>query len=186
MSMYPESITIHIDPDKIISANNRLSVLLVKDTVTTNTIVDALNDILRQSCDISLHDVNFTATDFQSNTYDSLGVYDLLGTKAGSHYTLNPLRVWIVKKTSDDVRKDPNSSLKDLYNHRQKREFNRETFMVIRNEGEYLPYIAESRQELLRVYAPLSDGLNNFCNRAKHGDMCVVGAYTVIRLRNQI
>lgn len=186
MSMYPCSITLKVNPDKLIVDRNGLHADLVKGTVTTSTVVEALNAELQNSCDMNLSNVRFAETDFQEVTFQSLGVFSMHAINPDHIYGKTPLRVWIVKKTPEDIRKDPNSTLAEMYTHRQKREFGHATFMVIRNDEDYHPHIVESRHELLRVYEPLSDVLNNFCNRAKHGDMCVIGAYTIIRLRNQI
>jgi hypothetical protein len=85
MAMYPESITIHVDPDKIIADRTGMWAELVKDTVTTQTIVDVLNAEMLNSPDMSLREKQYSADDFQARAYNTLGVFALDGLNQNAY-----------------------------------------------------------------------------------------------------
>lgn len=183
---YPRSITISVHPNNI-EFNDGGTYVDLKTPVTIDDVLNVLNDeIAKRASESGLDSPCLVAheDDFEPFTPAGLGVYHLT-SKAKFPYNYVPLRVWVVKSSTEELRTSATSSIADKYKFRVKRKYSNDEspYMVI-HEGKQR--IFTDRREMLDAFPLIEDELTDFRSRAKAGDYCVFGDFTVMRLRNQI
>lgn len=183
---YPRSITINVHPDNI-KFDDDSTFFDLKKPITIDDVLTVLNDeIAKRASESGLDSTCLVAheDDFQPFTPVGLGVYNLL-SKAKFPYNEVPLRVWVVKASTEELRTSDTSSIADKYKFRVPRKYaNDESPYMVIQEGKQR--IFTNRRAMLDAFPLIEDELTDFRSRAKAGDYCVFGDFTIMRLRNQI
>lgn len=183
---YPRSITISVHPDNI-KFDDYGNYDSLKTKITIDDVLKCLNDELsKRASKAGLDSPCLVAQedDFEPFTPADLGVYNLV-SKAKFPYNDVPLRVWVVKSSVEELRTLATSSIADKYKFRVTRKFaNDESPYMVIHEGKQ--HIFTDRRAMLDAFPLIEDELTDFRSRAKAGDYCVFGDFTIMRLRNQI